>query len=70
MKEVEIGGGDVRLNLRRDGKFCLHSVNFVMLKLIFVDSYKIDTHEIWYIRSYGFFVYDFFHTNVPVNIFL
>jgi hypothetical protein len=52
---------------REVGKLCLHSVNFIVAKYIFVDSYKLCNLEIWYTSIYEFCMLTFSPSNILVS---
>jgi hypothetical protein len=55
-----------RYGARGDGKPHLHNVIFVILRCIFLNNYKLNIPEIFFLS----FFLSFFHINIFVNIFL
>jgi hypothetical protein len=54
--------------LKGGGKPFLHSVNFVALTYIFLNNYKLCSHEIWYTCTDRLFEpTDFFHSKTLLN---
>jgi hypothetical protein len=54
--------------LSGDDKSYLRNANFVILRYIFLNDYKLYSHGIWYTCRYGFPVStDSFHSNTLVN---
>lgn len=54
--------------VRGGGKPCLHTVNFITLRYIFLNNYKFYSLEIWCTSIYGFlYLFTFSYSDIHIN---